>query len=321
MRTGGIALFITAILLLSGCATVEPISFEQSLQTSLATRNDVRDWDEELRYRVELQYANTARQKLETVDLDVPPNTNIDFQVPFAIWDYARGDNFEGAMAFADWFNSGLSKESRYGYYFNRTLGNMVNPNTHYFTFDERPGIATEQDVNDAWDEAYRLFQAVYNSTNQCYVFGYTEEFQYAKTYPKNVAGKYKDVLFLCKHPVLEGQQQKVTVTAYANPFDGVRVIAGAVSQCYVAPPRGQKFVDVRGCGARLAERQRGQLTESRFGWTELVTTPIEETPYLFEVQVRNGDSTTVLPAPETQPKYQEYLRSIKYIGNTEARH
>ena len=151
---------IAVALLSSGCATVEPLTFEQSLQTDRATRNDVRDWEEELRYRVELQYANTARQKLDVADLDIPLNTNIDYMIPFAIWEKARGINLPAGLMVADWLNSGLSKESRYRHYYNRGLGYMVHPNTHYFTFDERSGVATPQDVHDAWDEAACLWQA-----------------------------------------------------------------------------------------------------------------------------------------------------------------
>jgi len=313
MRTTFILILLSAALLSAGCATVEPMTFDESLHTKRAMRNEVRNWEEELRYRVEFQYANTAHQKLNVAHLDVPPNTNLDFQVPFAIWDYARGDNRAGTMAFLDWFNSGLSKEARYGYYFNRGIGYMVHPNTHYFTLDERSGVATEQDVYQAWDEAYALFQAVHNRTGQCRVFGYSEEYQYAKTWPKNVPGKHKDVLFLCPHPVLPDQQQKVMVTAWANPFPEVRVIAGTVTQCYVDPPKGEKFVDVRGCGSILAERQRKYLTNPRFPWMELSTTPKNDVPYLFQVVVRFGEETTVLPAPQTTPEYQEFLKSRPY--------
>jgi hypothetical protein len=297
-------------LVLSGCATVEPMTFEESLETSRATRNDVRDWEEELRYRVELQYANTARQKLESTELEIPPNTNIDFMVPFAIWEYARGNSLGGGIAVADWLNSGLTKESRYRTYYNRGLGYMGHPNTHYFTFDERDGIATPADVHDAWDEAYALFQSVFNRDGNCRVFGYTEEYQYARTYSKNVPGKYIDVGWHCRHPLFENQQQKVVVTAYANPFDGVRVIAGVVTQCWVQPPRKQKFTDLRGCGITLADRQRPYLTDSRFGWTELITTPQSDAPHLFEVVVRQGDQLTTLPAPESTEEYQAFLQS-----------
>lgn len=302
--------FTIVVAILSGCATVEPITFEESLQTERATRNGIRDWDEELRYRVELQYANTARQKLESADLDIPPNTNIDFVVPFAIWEYARGDTLQANMDMAAWFNAGLSKGSRYAHYFNRGMGYMVNPNTHYFTFDERDGVATADDVHAAWDDAFALFQSIHNRNRDCHVFGFTEEYQYARTYPKDVPGLYKDVLYLCKNPALEGQEQKVLVTAYANPFDGVRVIAGVVTQCWVDPPRGETFVDVRECGQRLADKQRALIPDSRYGWTELITTPMAETPYKLEVVVRNEHGTAVLPAPEMTQEYMDFFKS-----------
>jgi len=310
-RKTAFALFLG--LLLGGCAAVEPMTFEESLNTHRATRNDVRDWDEELRYRVEFQYANTARQKLEKADLEIPPNTNIDIMVPFAIWDYARGDSFGGAMGFASWFSNGLSKESRYAHYFNRGIGYMVNPNTHYFTFDTRPGTATVGDIHQAWDEAFELFQSVYNRDGECHVFGYTEEYQYARTYPKDVPGLHKDVLYLCDHPIFENKKQKVMVMAYANPFDNVRVIAATVTQCYIDPPKGEKFVDVRGCGMRLADAQRPFLTNSRNGWIELAITPTEAAAHELEVVVRSAGEATRLPVPEMTQKYKDFLKSSPY--------
>jgi len=307
---------VTAVLLgivLSGCATVEPMSFEESLQTQLATRNDIRVWDEELRYRVEFQYANTARQKLESAELEIPPNTNIGIMVPFAIWEFGRGNDLGGGLAVADWLNSGLTKESRYRHYYNRGLVYMGVPNTHYFTFDERAGTATPDDVHAAWDEAFALFQSVHNRSGDCHVYGFREDYQYARTYPKDVLGKYKDILWLCKHPLFENEQYKVLVMAYANPFPGVRVIAGTVTQCYIDPPRGQKDLDFRNCGMRQANQQRSFLPDSRFGWMELITTPIPETPYLYEVVAIRGDEVARLPAPETTEDYQESLKERPY--------
>lgn len=305
-------ILLLAVALTAGCA-VQPMTYEESLQTDRATRSDIRDWDEEMRYRVEFQYANTARQKLQMADLDIPPDTNLDFQVPFAIWDYARGDNLSGAIGFADWFNAGLSKNARYGYYFNRGLGYMVNPNTHYVTFDEREGVATAADVHQAWDEAFTLFQSIYDRGRDCHVFGYTEEAQYAKTYPKDVPGENKVVLYLCPHPLDINKQQKVIVTSYANPFEGVRVIAGVFTQCYFDPPKHQKYVDIRACGETLAEQQRVLLTPSRFGWMEMITTPIAETPHLLQVVARRDADITVLPAPETKEDFQEFLKARAY--------
>jgi hypothetical protein len=140
-RLSTIGLVILSAML-TACATPTPLSFEESLQTPRATRNDVRDWDEELSYRVELQYANTARQKLAQANLDIPPNTSRGLQVPWAIWETARGNDLTGGLLFADWSSSGLSKEARYAHYYNRGLGYMAFPNTHYFTFDERLYVA-----------------------------------------------------------------------------------------------------------------------------------------------------------------------------------
>lgn len=311
LKNLSIGLLLAAIL--TGCATIEPISFEESLQTKQATRNDFRDWDEELRYRVELQYANAARQRLENPTIDVPANTSREFMVPFAIWEVSRGNDLSGALGFADWFNSGLSKESRYSFYFNRTLAYVANPNSLYFTFDERDGVANTSDVHSAWDEAYELMNSVHNIDGQCQVFGFSEEYQYAKTYPKDVPGKYKEILYLCTNPVFEGKQQKVMVSAYANPFDGVRVLAAVVPQCWPYPEDHSGFVDQRDCGERLAEKQRALLPDSRFGWTELVTTPKKEEPYQFEVRVQRGSEVAYLPAPEITEKYQNFLRERPY--------
>ena len=107
---------------MAGCG-VTPQTFEEALSEHRATRNDIVDWDVGMRYRVELQYASTAWLKLEAPDLEVPRDTSMDILVPFAIWDYARGDNFGGTMGFLSWFNSGLSKENTYRHYFNRGLG------------------------------------------------------------------------------------------------------------------------------------------------------------------------------------------------------
>lgn len=90
-------------------------------------------------------------------------------------------------------------------------------------------------------------------------------------------------------------------------------MVAGVTTQCYGDPPKGQKFIDTRKCGAALAEKQRENLTESRFGWMELVTTPKESTPYEFEIIVKSDDETFVLPSPELVPEYIESLKEQPY--------
>ena len=145
---------LLAVVTLSGCSTA-PMTLEENLATHRATRNDITDWDTEMKYRVGFQYAVSARNLHENPNLEVPPDSAMVGQVPFAIWSYSIGDNLGGAMAVADWINQGLSKEARYGYYYDRGIAYMGYANTHYFTFDERVGVDTAEDVHSVFDEAY----------------------------------------------------------------------------------------------------------------------------------------------------------------------
>lgn len=305
-------LTLLSLAALAGCSTA-PITFDESLALDRAARNDVPDWDTEMRYRVGFQYANAARNSLSNPTLEIPPDTNLDFQVPFAIWDYTQGNTLGSKISFLDWFNAGLSDNSRYSYYYNRGLGFMVNPNTHYFAFDERPGNATAEDVRDSWSQAKALFDAVHNRNGNCYVHGFSEKDQYRRTFSKDVPGLYKEVAFWCDHPLFEDKKHRVSVSAWANPFDGLRVLATVQSQCYIKPPRGERFVDVRDCGIKLANRQRDLIPEGRFPWTELIITPLEDGPSSFEVRARRYDQTRTLPAPALKQKYIDFLASRDY--------
>lgn len=296
----------------AGCS-VAPVSYEESLRTDRATRNDVVDWEAEIRYRVGFQYANAARRQLADASVDIPPDMTTGFQVPFAIWDYTQGDSLGAGIGFLDWFNSGLSKDSRYSYYYNQSLGRMGNPNTHYFTFDERPGSPSADDVHAAWNEAQALFTSIHNRGGECYVHGFSEKDQYRRTFSKDVPAKYKIIAYRCRHPLFTGEELRVTVSAWAHPFEGVRVMGAVESQCYVKPPRGEDFVDVRPCGLDLANRQRSRIPSARFGWIELVVTPIEASPSEFEVIARQGDFVTRLPAPAATEEYKAFLASREY--------
>ena len=296
-----------AVLLLSGCA-VAPWSYDTVMEANRTTRNDVPDWAMEMRYRVGFQYANTARHKLENPSIEVPADRTMGFQVPFAIWDYAQGYELSAGLGFMDWFNSGMSGSARYAHYFNRDLGYVGQANTQYYRFDARDGVATTEDVHAAWDAAYTLFQAIHNRSGTCKVYGYNEKDQYRLTFPKNVPGLYKEFAYQCPHPTLANAQQTVNVSAWANPFDDIRVLAAVQSQCYIDPPKGQDFLDVRECGMPLAEQQRPYIPED--DWMELVTTPKSDDPYVFEVITRYRNDLAILPAPELTAEFTDFLKA-----------
>lgn len=304
--------FLATILALSatGCA-VQPLSFDESLHTKAAMRNDVADWDQELKYRVSFQYANAARQVLSAPQVDIPPDTTLDMQVPFAIWDISRGASGSGALAFADWFNSGLSEDARYAHYYNEELAYLITPNTHYFTFDQSPGSPTDEDIQRIWDEASSLFEAVHNRSGRCYVFGYDKERQYASTYSKNVPGKYKVVGYRCPNVAFPDQEMIVAVSAWAKPFPGVKALGIVQMQCYVRPPRGERFVDTRACSTPFANDNRARLPVTRSGWLELISTVDTSRPEMMKIVAVQDDESRTLPPPELTPEYQEYLRSI----------
>jgi len=305
---------LVGFLMITGCATA-PMTYEESLSTNRATRNDVPDWDKNMRYRVGFLYANAARHQIDKPSLSRAADPSLDFQVPFAVLDYVRGDNLSGGLALVDWFNSGLSDDNFYRYYYNRGLAFMVHPNTHYFSFDEREGDATSADVHTAWNEAHELFEAIHNRSGRCYIHGYSDELQYRRTFSKDVPGRYKEVSYWCPHPVLSDREHRVSVSAWANPYDGIRVLSTVQSQCF-RTIRGEDFVDVRECGLLLADRQRSLIPDSRFGWMELVVTPAANDPVAYEVIARAGNSTTRLQAPQRTEQYIEFLASRPYGSN-----
>ena len=304
---------LLVILFASGCA-VTPRSYEDSLLMDRATRNDVRNWEKEMRYRVTFQYANAARVQHENPLIQIPSDMTMGFQVPFGIWDYSMGNNLGAAVSFIDWFNSGLSEDARYNYYYNQTLARVSHPNTLYFAFDERPGVATPEDIHALWDEAYALFQSVRNAHGECMVAGFTEELQYRNTFPKDVPGLYKEIGYTCPNPLFPDQAHMVVVSAWANPFDGVRAFAAVESaSCYIQAERGVDFVDTRGCGMKLANRQRASIPDSGVKWMELVVTPVPESPELFHVVSSYRGDTTILPGVEKTPEFIEFLRGLEY--------
>lgn len=305
---------LIGLLMITGCATA-PMTYEESLSTNRATRNDVPDWDKNMRYRVSFLYAHAALRQMENPSLSPASDPSFDFQVPFAVLDYVRGDNLSGGLALVDWFNSGLSDDNYYRHHYNRTLALMVNPNTHYFTFDSNPGEATASDVRQAWNEAHDLFQRIHNRSGICYVHGYSDKDQYRLTFSKDVPGRYKAVLFRCPHPIFDDRDYKVVVSSWSNPYDGVRVLASVESQCF-RTVSGEDFVDVRDCGLELANRHRSLIPESRFGWMELIVTPAANDPVAFKVIARTEDASTTLQPPQRTDRYIEFLASRPYGTN-----
>lgn len=302
--------------LLGGCA-VAPQTFEESLSTPRAVRNDIRDWDNHLRYMVGLQYANAARKTINQPSIDIPQTSSRDIQIPFAIWDFSIGDNLAGGIGVLDWFNAGMNGANHTVYYYNRGLGFMANPNTHYFAFDEGDGEATETDVRDMWSSANKMFEAVFNKSGDCHVWGYSESMQYSGTNSKDVPGRYKEVLYRCPNPVFEGQVLRVNVSAWANPFsDDVQVIGAVQSQCTDKKERGERFADTRFCGEQFAALNRTRLDLDGRNWMEMIITPAQGSPSLLEVVVDYKGSTRTLPPPEPNPDYTDFLASRPYPGS-----
>lgn len=308
----GLLSFCLAAFAVTACGSTAPITLEERLQRPSATRNDFPDWEEFMRYRVSFQYANAARLKLANSDLTIPQDTSMDFQVPFALWDLSTGNNLGAGIAFMDWFNSGLSKNATYGYYFNRGLGFMVNPNTHYFSFDTRQGSPSAADVRRSWDEAYALFTAIHNASGQCYMHGFDQKNQYRKTSPKDVPSQYKVASYWCPHATMADREYRVEVSAWANPYDGIRVLAAVLPQCFRLAS-GEEWVDARHCGIDLADRQRSLIPDSRFGWMQVIVTPQADDPTLFEVIARTDETSVKLPAPELTEEYRQFLRQQPY--------
>lgn len=306
---------ILALAGLAACSTA-PVSFEDSLTTERATRNDVPDWDTEMRYRVSFQYARAAHEQFADATLEIPPDTSFGFQVPFAILDFTLDNNLGGAIGFADWFNSGMNDNARYRHYYTEGVLTMTHPSTHYFSIDTRPGEATAEDIHTSWDEAHALFQAVHNRSGRCYVYGFNDKDQYRVTFSKDVPGLYKEISYRCPHPYIVGEELRVLVSAWARPFPDARAIGAVQMRCWVTPPRGEKFRDLRPCGRQFADQHRASIPDSRFGWMELMTTPKADEPHHFEVLGRIGDHVVRLPAPEITEEYVEFLAAQPYAAN-----
>lgn len=303
--------FALAITFLSGC-TVTPLTFEQSLETPRATRNDIRDYESHMRLMVGLHYANAAKRSTLQPELEIPSDTNRDFQVPFAIWDFTNGNNFGSAMGFLDWFNSGMNGANHSRYYWTRGLGFAGHPNVHYFTFVDGDTKPTPAALTQTWERAHALFQSTFNADGQCVHYGFKEKQQHALTNPKNVPGLYADVLYRCPHPIVPGWTQKVYVTAWSNPFEGTSIIGTVQSQCVWKAERGEKYADNRRCGANQAKRHLSLIGSLPDNWMQLTTTPGEDPSRLEVRSLYLGEKRTI-PAPEPTDDYVEFLAERPY--------
>lgn len=197
----------------------------------------------------------------------------------------------------------------------NRGLELTADANTHYYLFDTRDGTATAQDVDHAWDQAHKVFQAVHNRDGRCYVNFWTPQHGYYRAQVRNVRGQLKQVDFRCPHPLYpEGPDQLITLQAWGNPFDGIRALGAVQSRCWVLLPKDQAGLrDYRDCGEKLAARQRPYLPATDLPLMELITTPTASDPTIFQVVGRHGERATVLPAPELNPEFRAFLASIPY--------
>lgn len=317
MRRTTLFLFLSYSLYIQGCASTTPVAtLEEQFQSPIALRNTLGDdWKEGIPYNVALLYANAARNSLGVPE---PAGYAVDSQstleVPFAIWDYSLGLEAQALAGFVLSFGTGDTLENARLRERNRGLGLLANPNTHYFLFYEQAGDATPVEVDRTWDEAHKVFEAVHNQDRQCQVPLWTPAVGFAKTLPKNIRGVMKSVDYYCPHPLFPGETQLVTVQAWANPFDGVRTLGAVQAQCWVTPPRGERWVDVRGCGQKLAASQRSRVPETDLALLVLVVTPRADDPSLFEVVGVSDGEVTRLPPPDPRPEYVQFLATRPYV-------
>ena len=315
---------LLAAIILAGCSSTPVTTLDEALDRDFAKRPLPRDRVERLiPYNINLVYAHTAWRQLD--DPELPTTSGIDTQstleVPLAIADYFAAG--AGAAAAGLLFSFGttdpVGDEGRRHYAFN--LERTIAPNTHYYLIDERAGTATPEDVDFAWDQAYRVFEAVHNRDGACRVDRWTPERQYSGVSVRNARGVLKQVDFLCTHPLYDDIPfQVVRIQAWGNPFDDIRALAAIQTRCWTHQlPPGERFRDYRDCGERLAARQRPHLPETELPLMELITTPTVEDPTAFKVVARYGDRITLLPVPPgIGDEYVEFLASRPYSVEVE---
>lgn len=307
---------------MGGCGTVGPMSFEEALNTPAATRGLPGSAEEELRYRVGFQYANRARLADDSSWAVRNPDTlngttyNV-LTTGSAIANFSSGQTGAGALDIVTWLNDGLGKDARYAFYVKYTMPYVGLPNTQYYRFDETPGRATAADVNEAWEAAYRLMGAMFPA-NECKVFGWTPELEYAKTHMKNASGVYKEILYVCPHPVFPGETIKVNVAAYANPAKGLRTVAMVQSNCWIDRER-DDWLDITPCGVELANKQISKIpAEPLSDWMQLFTTPSAEDVGKMVTVARYRSRELMMAPPVPNPEYGNWLRQERAAATSE---
>lgn len=321
LRLTALALAFAIVLssvALTGCAA--PIAtLEERLETSTATRPYPRDlFASAIPYRLNLVYAHAMLEQIE--DPEFAESTLPD-----------SGNYPTGALAVFDFFASGRgpalfglltapsSRDPDQARRENIRLQGLrltAVPSTHYYFIDSAQGEAFPEHVDFAWDQAYRVFNAVHNRDGRCYANFWTPERLYSPVRVINARGVKKKVDFRCPHSLRPDlPDQLVTVVAFANPFDGYRVVSAVQARCWSHElPSGLEFIDYRDCGDRLAAIQRPYLPETDLPLLELVTTPIPEDPTRFHVVGRFNGRETVLPAPPgLGDEYHEWLATQPY--------
>ena len=306
-------LLLLGAITLAGCAAPQPRSFEEALNTVGARQPLPSSEADELRYRLGFVYANRARTEAPTAwkvrnpdTLNSPTYDVLKLGASGA--SLAAGNVTAGALDAVTWFSAGLSKDARWGHYLKETTPLVALPNTHYFRFQEGPGPATADEVSAAWEAAFRLVQALYPD-GQCQVFGWTPEYEYLRTYPKNVTGSYREILYLCTHPLVPGEKLKVNVSAFANPAPGLRTVAMVQRQCELPRPPAE-WLDMTACGIELANREGALLpAEADASWMQLVTTPsADDAGRMITIARYQGKELALEPPPITDA-YAEFLR------------
>lgn len=303
------SLVVILLTLVSGCAT-EPMTFEESLATPRAMRNDIKTWERLSEVRVSFHYANAAYALENQPEVEVPSSTSRGISVPLAIYDFSLGNDLGGSIGILDWFNSGMSEENTYRYYYMREVEMMATPNTHFISIDRTSGSPTPEELRSAWSEAYKLFEEVYNREGNCKVWGYDDQAQFARTNSKDVPGRYKEVLMRCQHPSDLDRSFQVKISAWAEALPDSKMVIAVQSRCGSDRPRGARFTDDRMCGQRFADAFSPDLEDYNLEWTRLVVTPTEADPGLLEVRATRNGKTVVLPPPEPTEAYVEFLRA-----------
>ena len=306
-------LLLLGAIALAGCATPQPRSFEEAIN-SVGARQPLPGTEaEELRYRVGFVYANRARTEapaswtVRNPDTLSSPTYDV-VKLGASGASFAAGNSTAGALDAVTWFSSGLSKEARWGHYLNATTPLVALPNTHYFRFQEGAGPATAEDVSAAWEAAFGLMQALYPD-GACQVFGWTPEYEYLRTYPKNVEGSYREILYLGTHPIVPGEKLKVNVSAFASPAPGLRTVAMVQRQCELPRPPAE-WLDITPCGIELANREGALIpAEADASWMQLVTTPSADDPGRMITIARYEGKDLALEPPPITAEYADFLR------------